>query len=86
MIFSKLVGVKLLITGYRMRYFIVNFGKILCVCKQFAGNRLNTKGNAPRPGVISTFSDLEVIDLSLTAETFGYDSENLLFKRLNESL
>ena len=31
------------------------------------------------------FLNLEVIALSLTAEAFGYDSENSLFKRLAES-
>lgn len=76
---------KLLNTNRRMYNFIVKFRKILDICKQFAGNRVNEKGNVPRCGVVPTFSDLEVIALSLTAEAFGYDSENLLFKRLTDS-
>lgn len=38
----------------------------------------------PRRGVVPTFSDLEVIALSITAEAFGIDSENYLFNRLNK--
>ena len=39
-------------------------------------------GNRPHRGVVPKFSDLEVIALSATAEAFGFDSENYLFKRL----
>jgi len=60
------------------------FGKILEICKQFAGNRINEKGNVARCGVAPTFSDLEVVALSLTAKVFGIDSENYLFNRLND--
>ncbi len=66
-----------------MRNFITNFRKVLGICKQFAGNRVNEKGNVARCGVVPTFSDLEVIALSITAEAFSIDSENYLFKRLN---
>lgn len=45
-------------------------------------NRVDRNGNRPRRGVVPKFSDLEVIALSATAEAFGYDSENYLFKRL----
>ena len=68
-----------------MHNFIEKFTKINDICKKFAGNRVNEHGNVSRRGVIPTFSDLEVIALSLTAEAFGYDSENNLFKRLAES-
>ena len=70
-----------------MHNFIEKFTKINDICKKFAGNRVNEHGNVSRRGVIPTFSDLEVIalSLSLTAEAFGYDSENNLFKRLAES-
>ena len=44
---------------------------------------LNEKGNVPRRGVVPTFSDLEVVALSITAEALSIDSENYLFKRLN---
>ena len=65
-----------------MHNFIVKFGKILDIFKEFAGNRVTEAGNLPRRGVVPKFSDLEVIALSATAEAFGFDSENYLFKRL----
>ena len=66
-----------------MRNFIANFVRILGICKDFAGNRVNEHGNVPRCGVVPKFSDLEVIALGITAESFGFDSENLLFYRLH---
>lgn len=45
---------------------------------------MNEKGNQCRPGVVPRFSDLEVIALSLTAESIGIDSENYLFTKLSE--
>ena len=84
LIFSNLVVSKLLSTIIvDMRNFVTNFRKILEICKQFAGNRVNEKGNVPRRGVVPTFSDLEVVALSITAEAFSIDSENYLFNRLN---
>ena len=82
--FSNLVVAKLL--SYKvigMHNFVAKFGKILEICKQFAGNQVNEKGNVPRRGVVPTFSDLEVVALSITAEAFSIDSENYLFNRLN---
>ena len=67
-----------------MHNFIAKFRKIFEICKKFAGNQVNEKGNVPRRGVVPTFSDLEVIALSITAEAFGIDSENYLFNRLNK--
>ena len=67
-----------------MRNFIANFVRILGICKEFAGNRVNEHGNVPRGGVVPKFSDLEVIALGITAEAFGFDSENLLFHRLQQ--
>ncbi|MBR8720749.1 hypothetical protein IX330_001899 [Bacteroides pyogenes] len=66
-----------------MRKFIANFIRILGICKDFAGNRINELGNIPRCGVVPKFSDLEVVALGITAEAFGFDSENLLFHRLH---
>ena len=66
-----------------IRNFVTNIRKILEICKQFAGNQVNEKGNVPRRGVVPTFSDLEVVALSITAEAFSIDSENYLFNRLN---
>ncbi len=83
-IISKLVVTKLLRTiVLLMRNFIANFVRILGICKDFAGNRVNELGNVPRCGVVPKFSDLEVVALGITAEAFGFDSENLLFNRLH---
>lgn len=83
LIFSNLVvsnslGCKIIV----MRNFIAKFRKILEICKQYAGNQVNDKGNVPRRGVVPTFSDLEVVALSITAEAFSIDSEDYLFARL----
>ncbi len=84
LIFSNLMVTKPLNTIYLlMRNFIANFVRILGICKDFAGNRVNELGNVPRCGVIPKFSDLEVVALGITAEAFGFDSENLLFHRLH---
>ena len=71
------------LTSYKiivMHNFIAKFRKI---CKQYAGNQVNEKETVPRRGVVPTFSDLEVVALSITAEAFSIDSENYLFVRLN---
>ena len=83
-IISKLVVTKLLRTiVLLMRNFIANFVRILGICKDFAGNRVNELGNVPRCEVVPKFSDLEVVALGIAAEAFGFDSENLLFHRLH---
>jgi len=85
MIFSNLVVEKQLSTIVTsMHNFIANFRKILDICKKHAGNLVNEKGNVIRRGVVPTFSDLEVVALSITAEAFSIDSENYLFNRLNK--
>ena len=82
-IISRLVVLKLLSTiALHMRNFIANFVRILGICKEFAGNRGNEYGNVPRCGAVPKFSDLEVVALGIIAEAFGFDSENLLFHRL----
>ena len=84
LIFSILVVSKQLSTIIvDMRNFVTKFGKILEICKKFAGNQVNERGNVTRCGVVPTFSDLEVVALSITAEAFSIDSENYLFNRLN---
>jgi len=84
LIFSNLVVLQSLSTNIIvMHNFVTKFGKVLEICKQFAGNRVNEKGNIARCGVVPTFSDFEVVALSLTSEAFGLDSENYLFNRLN---
>lgn len=83
LMFSKLEVTKPIINYIaRMHNFIVKFGKILDIFKEFAGNRVNDLGNVPRIGVVPKFSDLEVLALSATAEVFSIDSENYLFQRL----
>jgi hypothetical protein len=57
------------------------FAKYLEICKHFGDNLVNEKGNQPHRGVVPRFSDLEVIALSLTAESIGIDSENNLFAK-----
>lgn len=68
-----------------MHTFIAKFLISYDICKKFAGNRVNNKGNIRHRGVVPTCSALEVIALSLAAEASGFDSENYLFKRLEES-
>jgi len=69
LIFSNLVVSKQLSTIIvDMRNFVTKLGKILEICKKFAGNLINEKGNVSRRGVVPTFSDLEVVALSITAE------------------
>ena len=49
LIFSKLVVTKPLITIITLMHnFIVKFGKILDIFKEFAGNRVNDLGNVPQ--------------------------------------
>ena len=66
-----------------MHNFHAKYMKILDICKKFSKNLVNELGNVPRRGVVPKFSDLEVIALSLTAESLSMDSENCLFVRLN---
>lgn len=83
LIFSKLVVSNPLIANIALMHnFIVKFGKILDIFKEFAGNRVNDLGNVPRRGTVPRFSDLEILALSATAEIFNIDSENYLFYRL----
>ena len=84
LIISILVVIKQLICNHNMHNLYAIFAKYLDICKQFAGNLVTPSGNIPRCGVVPKFSDLEVIALSLVAETEGIDSENFLFSRLSE--
>ena len=69
----------------RMYNLYTKFIKILEVCKQFSQYLVNEAGNIPRRGPVPKFSDLEVIALSLAAETESIDSEKWLFDyRLQE--
>lgn len=82
LIISILEVYKLLISNQRMYNLYAIFAKYLEICKSFSGNLVNETGNIRRRGVVPKFSDLEVIALSLTAETMSIDSENYLFIQL----
>lgn len=79
LIFSNLVKPKPLSTNPRMCNLYTKFVKILGICKQFSHNLVNEQGNIPRRGPMPKFSDLEVVALSLTAESESIDSEKWLF-------
>ena len=79
LIFSNLVVTKTLSSNHRMYNLYTKFVKILEICKQFSENLVNESGNVPRRGPVPKFSDLEVVALSLTAETESIDSEKWLF-------
>src|SRR5574344_1455484 len=73
-----------LIHNIHMHNLYAIFAKFLGICKLFGGNLVNERGNKPRPGVVPRFSDLEVIALSLTAESVGIDSESYFYSKLSE--
>lgn len=79
LIFSNLVVFKALSSSHRMYNLYTKFVKILEIRKQFSENLVNESGNVPRRGPVPKFSDLEVVALSLTAETESIDSEKWLF-------
>ena len=76
LIFSNLVVIKKLSSNHRMYNLYTKFVKILEICKHFSENLVNESGNVPRRGPVPRFSDLEVVALSLTAETESIDSES----------
>ena len=80
LIFSNLVAPKLLNINHRMHNLYTKFVKILEICKEFSENLVNEHGNIPRRGQVPKFSDLEVVALTLTAESESIDSENWLFE------
>ena len=79
MIFSNLVVPNLLNTNHRMHNLYTKFVKILEICKELAKDLVNDHGNIIRRGPVPRFSDLEVVALSLAAETESIDSEKWLF-------
>ena len=62
-----------------MHNLYTKFVKILGICKQFSDNLVNARGNVSRRGPKPKFSDLEVVALSLAAESESIDSEKWLF-------
>ena len=68
-----------------MHNLYTKFVRILEICKRFSYNLVNERGNIVRRGPIPKFSDLEVVALSLAAESESIDSEKWLFDhRLQE--
>ena len=68
-----------------MHNLYTKFVKILEICKLFSENLVNEYGNIPRRDPIPKFSDLEVVALSLAAESESINSEKWLFEyRLQE--
>ena len=84
LICSILVVIKPLIHNQRMHNLYAIFARFLDICKFFGKSLVNEQGNKPRRGVVPRFSDLEVIALSMTAESIGIDSESYLFAKLSE--
>jgi hypothetical protein len=52
-----------------------NFGKFLDICNKFGKKFTNEKGNITRRSVVPKFSDLEIIALSMTAESLSINSK-----------
>ncbi len=63
-----------------------NFDKIFQTIKSLQIKDFDVDGNVKKVGRKPQFSDLELISLNLVAEYLSIDSENFLFKKINESL
>ena len=59
-----------------------NFDRILAIVKSLLKHKVDEHGNLKKVGPRAKFSDLEVITLSLLADSLLIDSENYLFKLL----
>ena len=79
-IFSNLVVQKNKFIYLVMCNLYTKFVKFLEICKQFSEDLVTESGNMLRPGPVPRFSDLEVIALSMAAESEEIDSENWLFE------
>ena len=69
LIFSNLMILKTLRSNHRMYILYTELVKRLEIYKKFSDNIVNESGNVPCRGLVPKFSDLEVVALSLTAET-----------------
>ena len=73
-IFSSLVPViSLAAIVWLIRNLITKLVRILGICKDFAGICINEFENVLCRGTVLKFSNLEIIALVLTAESFGFD-------------
>lgn len=62
-----------------MHNLYAKFIKIFEICKQLSKKLVNDHGNITRRSPVPQFSDLEVLALSLAAETESTDSEKWIF-------
>lgn len=60
-----------------------NFDKVFQTIKSLRLPDFDSQGNIPKPGISPLFTDLEVISLVIVAEYMSLDSENWLFKKIN---
>ena len=68
-----------------MHNLVYKFTKVLLIVKKNLIGVLDEHGNLTKPGNKPTFSDAEVIALSLLSEALMFDSEYYLFKVLNKN-
>ena len=80
LIFINLVFPKSLSLNQRMHNLYTKFVRIVEISKHFSHNLVNEHVTIVRPGPVPKFSDLEVVALSLAAESESIDSENWLFE------
>ncbi len=59
-----------------------NLDKIFQTIKSVKLNCFDETGNIPKLGTPSLFTDLQVVNLALTAECVSLDSENWLFNKI----
>ena len=79
-ILSNLVAQKNKFIYLVMCNLYTKYVKFLEICRQFSEDLVPESGNMLRPGPVPRFSDLEVIALSMAAESEEIDSENWLFE------
>jgi len=59
-----------------------NFDFIRPIVKESLSNFIDSSGNIKKVGTKPKFSDLDIITLSLVADSLSINSENLLFSKL----
>lgn len=79
-IFSNLLCQIFKLYSLSMCNLYTKFVKFLEICKQFSKDLVTEQGNVLRPGPVLCFSDLDVIAMSMAAESEEIDSENWLFE------
>ena len=76
---AELNEVKIMLEKLRISLIFINLVLLKSLCKQFSNNLVNDQGNIVRCGPVPKFSDLEVVALSLAAESESIDSEKWFF-------